>query len=402
MLFTIRVFDMEQGDSTLIRCPDGKLVMVDCGSKSGFTDDRRIAVQMAVREWTQKTNNTINTLILTHPDRDHYSEVGNILGKYAWQDDVQVGNKTITARKFKAVKVSNVYFSKASVNAGPLGNYKVNSVGSLVYNQHFSTNEIHEVTINANETNQYDTWTKGDAFTNPSTMATAINNNRLSVLSGIAAGSNWSVSIIAGNVADDAAISKEATSNTASLITLLEMGTKRGLICGDGTEKTEAFLNTNHAALITNLEFIQVGHHGSETSSEATFVNKTNPKAAFVSVANMEHSHYLPKADTIKRWLNKLNNKPSMDPHSIDYWVRDPNFKAGQDNKAMQLLGQWLQKGYKYVRSGNLYFLDTDYSTFQDDYFALNVKTGFRLYRQGTPLNLRQTATNGGFEFTLG
>src|SRR4051812_21109811 len=108
MPFTIRVLDMEQGDCTLIRCPNGDLVMVECGSKSGFTDDRRITAQMAVREWTKNNLGAIDALILTHPDRDHYSEVGNILGEYTWLSDVQVGNKTIKACKFDAIDVLKI------------------------------------------------------------------------------------------------------------------------------------------------------------------------------------------------------------------------------------------------------------------------------------------------------
>ncbi|HLF26431.1 MAG TPA: MBL fold metallo-hydrolase [Anaerolineae bacterium] len=402
MPFTIRVLDMEQGDCTLIRCPNDELVMVDCGSKSGFTDDRRITVQMAVREWTKKNLNAIDALILTHPDRDHYSEVGNILGEYTWLSDVKVGAKTIKAQKFKAVDVLQIYFSNASAVAGPLGNYKTNSVGGVVYGHYLSTDEIHEVTIHAAAgPNQYITWEKADGFTTP-VRTTAINNNRLTVLSGKTSGTNWSVSIIAGNVPDGMALSSESKRNTASLITLLEIGAKKGLICGDGTETTEAFLTANHAANISNLDFIQVGHHGSATSSGVAFANMTDPKAAFVSVANREHSHYLPKEEIIKRWLGKLNNKSKMDAHTIDYWVRDPTYNPGQDNKAKKLLQKWEGDGEAFVREGNLYFLDTDYSVFANDYFALDTKTGFRLYRQETSLSLRQTATNGPFDFTLG
>lgn len=402
MPFNIRVLDMEQGDCTLVRCPNGALVMVDCGSKSGFSDDRRITAQMSVREWTKSHAGTIDALILTHPDKDHYSEVWGVLGDWTWTDDVDVGNITIPAQAFSAIKVSKIYFSGASTVSGPLGNYRVNSVGSHVYQHHLQTLEIHEVTINTpGGPNQYRTWNKADGFTNPNPATpTAINNNSLPVLSG----STWSVSIIAGNVGGSD-ISKESIRNTASLITLLESGTKRGLICGDGTKDTEAFLTTNHAASISNLDFIQVGHHGSETSSDAPFVTMANPKAAYVSVANMEHKHFLPKSDVIGRWKKKLGDKAQIDAHTIDYWVRDPNFRPGRVNKASQLLDTWVSDGTRFVQRDNLYFLDedeTDYETFSNDYFALDPVRGFRLYREETQLSIKETATNAGFDFTFG
>lgn len=408
MPFTVRVLDMEQGDCTLIKCPDDRLVMVDCGSKSGFSDDRMVVAQMSARDWAIANGNKIDALILTHPDKDHYSQVFNVLGRFEWDNDVQVGNEVYRAGRLNKVKLPNIYFSLASNVAGPLANYSTNSINHYIYTEYFNTSLIHEVTINA-ATQSYITWDYTDKFTAPS-PATAIANHKYTILNGVESGTNWSVSIIAGNVPPPGGAAGEEAKNHYSLVTLLEHGANKGLIMGDSTMTTEAFLALTHAAAITNVVFIQAGHHGSETSSGTIFAATTNPSVVYISVENTEHSHFLPKFDRVSEWLTALNGKPVIADHTIDYWVRDPNAMPGMANLATAMLDAWKLDATIHVypvppEVASYYFLDPDfhdYSALDNQYFALHTKTGFRLYRAGTTRNLRETATQGSFEFTLG
>lgn len=66
--------DAGQGDATLVVYPDNSLMLIDCGS----TKSKRVVVseiQDGIARYLPGTpgNNTIDTLVLTHPDVDHYN-----------------------------------------------------------------------------------------------------------------------------------------------------------------------------------------------------------------------------------------------------------------------------------------------------------------------------------------
>ena len=66
--------DAGQGDSTLVVYPDNSLMLIDCGStkSKGVVAPEIIS---AINRYLPKTSggNTIHTLVLTHPDIDHYN-----------------------------------------------------------------------------------------------------------------------------------------------------------------------------------------------------------------------------------------------------------------------------------------------------------------------------------------
>src|SRR5689334_3006063 len=80
-LFDIVCFYMGQGDCSMIRCPDGRIVMVDCGSKFDFSEaSLKIAADLVRHpKWAGGNNNCIDALILTHKDQDHYNQAGKVL-----------------------------------------------------------------------------------------------------------------------------------------------------------------------------------------------------------------------------------------------------------------------------------------------------------------------------------
>ncbi len=94
--------DMGQGDCTLISAPDNHVYMVDCGSTAEFTEKKQKFVRQLVRNWAGGES---ITMIMTHPDRDHYNKYIDVL-----------------LAKPK-VQVDGIYFSKALRDKSPLGNY---------------------------------------------------------------------------------------------------------------------------------------------------------------------------------------------------------------------------------------------------------------------------------------
>lgn len=64
-----------QGDCTLIKTPDGKNVLVDCGSsRDGEPEEVRSYIQREIG-----ANGSIDVLVITHPDSDHYNLVPEVL-----------------------------------------------------------------------------------------------------------------------------------------------------------------------------------------------------------------------------------------------------------------------------------------------------------------------------------
>ncbi len=96
--------DMGQGDCTLIKAPNGHVFVVDCGSTGGLDSDTFATLKSALRE---AANGDRVTVVLTHPDRDHYNKLIDLL-----YDGVAGPN----------VRVDKLYFSLKSSNNSPLGN----------------------------------------------------------------------------------------------------------------------------------------------------------------------------------------------------------------------------------------------------------------------------------------
>lgn len=78
--------------------------------------------------------------------------------------------------------------------------------------------------------------------------------------------------------------------NDNSSVIYLKYNNMKFLFMGDaGIVKENDILNMYE---ITNIDFLKVGHHGSNTSSGAIFINKTNPKNSIISVGkNNKYNH---------------------------------------------------------------------------------------------------------------
>src|ERR1700757_3420076 len=106
--FIIIYFDMGQGDSILIVCPDQRLVMIDCGSAKGLTEEEKDTIATEIREHTKENKGKLDALILTHPDKDHYNQVIDLLYERSITSN-RKGKRSIT--RLDTVTIENVYFS---------------------------------------------------------------------------------------------------------------------------------------------------------------------------------------------------------------------------------------------------------------------------------------------------
>jgi hypothetical protein len=393
-VFDVICFYMGQGDCSLIHCPDDKIVMIDCGGLYDFNAQYQKIVVDQVRDpdWAGHKM-LIDALILTHSDTDHHNQVVSVLGA-----------PNLTGTKEKKLAIDKIYLSRAKDDTSPLAYYQGGQLAYQVINKFFMTSELYEVTICSEDDNKnfYKKWTEKDNFKNVViNQATKkaewpIIGKKWLLFGGVTPtnGISWSVSLIAGNVRRETSpiddlgkdekgwpfVDGSTDQNAQSLVTLLEIGDKKALFCGDATFSTEHFLVKSQSKLIGNVQFLPAPHHGSEYASSIPFVDLVKPKQVAVSAGFNEHSHLHPRQLAILRWLAKAGN---TNAHLIDYWEID-------STKANDTYQDWLKLDLKIdmSASGNFYTLDGVPPA--GTYYG--VKAAGLLYRASATVDLRETA----------
>jgi len=74
----VHFINVGQGDCTLVVFPSGKRMLVDCGSLGGNFDGDR--VREYIKQRLDANYPRIDLLLITHPDRDHYNKLPEVLG----------------------------------------------------------------------------------------------------------------------------------------------------------------------------------------------------------------------------------------------------------------------------------------------------------------------------------
>ena len=85
--------------------------------------------------------------------------------------------------------------------------------------------------------------------------------------------------------------------NNNSVVMRLEYGNESFMFTGDAEKEAENDMIQNNFDL--NASVLKVGHHGSNTSTTKTFLEKVNPKFSIISVGKDRNK--LPKKSVIKR-----------------------------------------------------------------------------------------------------
>jgi beta-lactamase superfamily II metal-dependent hydrolase len=397
--FTFVFVAIGQGDCCLVRCPDGRIIVIDCGTANDSWKDERYPLwfQLAknlLRDWAGNNKNNVDALILTHHDRDHYNKV------------IKLFNND-TSNKID-ISIDNIYFSDACYdkNKSPLSKYRANSFNNAIINNNVQTTNLYEVTIN-DEDAKLKHWKTKELEKPYKAIESAIINNKYKIVSEKEDGTGWSVSIIAGNVPDGSKGCPEDI-NSRSLITLFEIGEKKALFCGDATFSTEKFLLKNHRSLLKDIEFIKVAHHGSENASKQEFVDLINPKGGVVSVGLFENSYCLPRYDKVlTRWLDKLDKSAAkIGDHDIDYWVTKKDEGCEKDIETKEIEEDEEKEeniDYEKIWEDNskdaskiMSFLNITYLKAPDSNTVIAArpftKKMYYLWRESTDLNLTETS----------
>lgn len=96
---------------------------------------------------------------------------------------------------------------------------------------------------------------------------------------------------------------KFSNENDNSIVTYFEYQKYKFLFMGDSSSKTEEYLINNYN--LTNISFLKVGHHGSNTSSSPLFINKITPKVSLISVGRNNFYHH-PNKEVLTNLSNSV------------------------------------------------------------------------------------------------
>ena len=103
---------------------------------------------------------------------------------------------------------------------------------------------------------------------------------------------------------------KFSNENDNSIVTYFEYQKYKFLFMGDSSSKTEEYLINNYN--LTNISFLKVGHHGSNTSSSPLFINKINPKVSLISVGRNNFYHH-PNKEVLTNLSNSVIYRTDID-----------------------------------------------------------------------------------------
>lgn len=95
----IDFINVGQGDSTLISCPNGHHILVDAGSTS---DPEEEAIRDFILSRIDEHQRTIDNLVITHADQDHYNLIPAVLHDVPINDIMRVGDVEDYRPEFQA------------------------------------------------------------------------------------------------------------------------------------------------------------------------------------------------------------------------------------------------------------------------------------------------------------
>lgn len=260
-LLHVGFLDIGQGDCSIIKCPNGQTILIDCGtSRAGEIDIEAKVTHVQEIVFEVADQNQIDVLIMTHSDQDHYNRISQVVS------GMPIGRLYFSGN---VGDYSNLNFRKWWHGVAPYNNGTAAAIA-----------QCSGVTVNA---------------------STPAQQSPLQIVDGTRApGPACTVSIMASNVVPT---DNSEPVNTASMITLISFGTDKILVMGDATTSTEQFLLNRYGTLNLRVGTMRVPHHGSDTSSSQVFVTAAAPQASIISCAVNNGLYLLPKKDVVQRYV---------------------------------------------------------------------------------------------------
>jgi len=247
---SLHFIDVGQGDSTLITCPNGKNILVDAGTTSGGSaEDMREYIGHALTGRDFR----IHSLVITHPDGDHYNLLESVL------DDIPVDKVFWSGVKYDFAKRSFKDWFFGENNHPDIFKNKRTNLGADYFDRQGEPNPD----IDCGEADIY---------------------------------------VLAAGI--EASSSRK---NALSIVLMVDYGDFEAILTGDATKATEKAILGRYDTSWLDVEVLKIGHHGSlSTSTGKTWADTLSPEYSIVSAGN-NSSHGHPRLEIINR----------VEPHAL-------------------------------------------------------------------------------------
>ncbi|MBE7073698.1 MAG: MBL fold metallo-hydrolase [Clostridiales bacterium] len=268
--FQLHTIDVENGDAFLLRLPNDKVMLIDCGDSE--YEDRVLSYisQFMKSENLQK----IDYFILTHTDSDH------------------IGNASAIINKFNVVNLyrPKIYSKDEEKLLSQNEGYKVES--SKTYN---------DVILSA--------YAKGcNIIFNEAGLSISLSYCQIDFLS--------------PNLND------YANDNDYSAVVMLKYFSTKILFMGDASSQVEESLIDKYGNDL-QADILKIGHHGSKSSTSNEFLQAVKPKYAILSCG--DNSSILPNNEVITLLENNnihILSTMKLQNFAISIYLGDIAFKA--------------------------------------------------------------------------
>ncbi len=233
----VHFIDVGQGDAIALTLPNSKVVLIDAGPK---VSQNYLVQYLKDRVLVSYNNETIDYVILTHPDIDHSGGMSAVFSEF---------------------EVKNFYRPNVAGNNENSNDFPINSTTveyAEVLNLAKNEKDINIKLINQN----YDFY---------------IDNVRVQIF---------------------APLKNYTTTNDMSPIIKISYLNKSFLFTGDIQSVSEADMLEEYKTEL-NADVLKVSHHGSSKATSQQFVDEVSPKYAVICVGNNSYGH--PNFDTINR-----------------------------------------------------------------------------------------------------
>ena len=218
----VTVLDVGQGDAILVDLPDGRLMLVDGGGLVGSPIDTGQRVVLETLRHRRRRH--IDVVVLSHPHPDHYGGLLTVLAR------IPVGELWVSGLGAASHPAGRL--AKATTAAAARGTKIVDARRLCGGARHFGRARVDVL---------------GPCPTFDSSLG----------------------------------------ANDNSLVVRIELGERVALLTGDAEAHQEARLLRAHSAApdrnLLKADLLKVGHHGSRTSTGATFLTEVSPALAFIS-----------------------------------------------------------------------------------------------------------------------
>ncbi|MEM9108884.1 MAG: hypothetical protein AAGC72_02570 [Planctomycetota bacterium] len=240
----IHFVNVNQGDCTIIEWPDGTFSMMDCGTTTWKGNTPKPNPQ-AVRSYVRSVlgeNPRLRSLILTHPDADHINMVPYVL------EGVQIDHLYYVQPTSQWHYKKRTFAPPGWVSNG--GDRYVSDFIDDIPSQKKTWLDLHHI----DWTGQDSDWFED---------------------------SDCRVYLLAANV--------RGSSNSRSVVLMLENGGFKAMLCGDATRQTEDFIldyvnKHEFPRGYLDVDVLMAGHHGSQkTSTGPAWVAAVRPELSVAS-----------------------------------------------------------------------------------------------------------------------